>query len=60
MMLRFSSSLIKEDGFKQKIPDSLCILVGSWKHLGLRSHQPVFSLSPVWATLKNNGPSIPS
>lgn len=41
-MLRFSSSLVKGDGFKQKIPDSLCILVGSGNRLGLRSHQPVF------------------
>lgn len=38
-MLRLNSSLIKGDGFKQNILDSLCVLAGSWNQLGLRSHQ---------------------
>ena len=58
MALRLNSNLIKEDGFKQKIPDSLCILVGSWNRLGLRSHQRVF-LSILSGLLKQ-WPNIPS
>lgn len=55
-MLRLKSGLIR-DGFKQKIPDSLCILVGSWICLGLRSPQLVFP-SVLSGLLKNNGPAF--
>lgn len=52
-------SLAGEDGWKQQIPDSLCIPAGSWSRLELRRHQRGFlPLSILSGLLRNNGPTF--